>query len=485
MRPWETCPFRPEVPMTTMLRRPTRLIAAVALLVTATAAAAAPWGAAAQATTRPLLIDTDLGADDVLALAALVNDPTLDIQAITIPGTGQASCAAGIANLRALLVALDATGPEVGCGSAEPVGGGTPFPGASRTAADALHGLALPPAPDAGAPTRTAEAILGSLLDNATDPLSILELGPMTTLAHVLGDPDRAVRVASVTATAGALDVPGNVTPDGAAAPGRAEWNAHADPGALDAVLASGVPLTLVTLDALAQAPLTQTLVDGLRAGGDDASATLVAQLLAADPSLAAGASPGDALTALTLSDPGLIETRERMLLVATEGPDAGALTEADLGLPAQVTISADRSAFEVALLGSVRDQGGSGVEQPAGTLTITGGSATCTFDTGGTTKAGLAIVDAQSADVPIVAIIAGLSEGYGIADVEQLLTTTSPIQDPPDWLLLAAYLEVDAGGTADDTAELTPGDYVAICATGVDVTPSYQVAPTLLTITE
>jgi len=66
---------------------------------------------------------------------------------------------------------------------------------------------------------------------------------------------------------------------------------------------------------------------------------------------------------------------------------------------------------------------------------------------------------------------------------VQQLLQTTSPTQDPPDWLLLTSYLEVDAGASADDTAELTPGDYVAICITGVDVTPSYVVAPTLLTI--
>jgi len=466
--------------MSTSIARPIAALLAVVL------AAVMPWSATAQMSTRPLVVDTDLGADDILSLAWLVNDPTLDIQAILVSGTGLTSCASGVANLRALLVALEATGPEVGCGSEEALGGGTPFPAEWRTAADSLYGLGLAPAPDAAAPSRPAEEILGSLLDAASDPIAILSLGPVTTLARVLTDPDRAVRVASVTATLGALEVPGNVIAAGATGPGRAEWNAHADPAAVDALLASGVPLLLVTLDATDQAPMSGALLDGLRAGGEDPSAALVARLLAEDPSATdPGFSLRDPLTAVALTHPAVLDPRERLLVVEQDGTDAGAITADELdGLPAQVALSADRTAFEVALLDGIRGEGPA-VATPAGTLTIRGDSTICELETGGTTTPGLAIIQAQATDEALVAVLAGLGEGYGITDLEALLATTSPTADPPEWLLLAAYLEVESGSSLDDTAELTPGDYVAICITGEAETPRYLVAPTVLTITE
>jgi pyrimidine-specific ribonucleoside hydrolase len=468
------------------------LLVATTLLVTALLATVLPAVRAqasdgprtAQMDTRPLIVETDLGADDVMALAWLVNEPTVDIQAITVSGTGLAHCTQGVANLRALLVALDATGPEIGCGSETPIGGGRAFPEASRAAADDLHGLALPAAPDAALPTRSAEAIIEGVLDAALDPVSILALGPMTTLARVVADPERAVRIASVTASLGALETSGDVIPDGATAPGRAEWNAHADPLAVSAVLESGVPLQLITLDATDGLAMSATLRQALSAGGDDPSAALIAGLLDVDPSIADPAFfPRDALAVAALVAPELMETRGRMVRVIADGPDAGALVEDEAGLPAVVTISVDRSAFELALLSGLRGADAAPLATPAGVLTITGGVASCSLDAGGTTRPGLAIVRAQALDASLVAVLAGLAEGHGVADLEAFLATAGPAQDPPDWLLISAYLEVDAGSTIEDTAELSPGTYVAICITGDAATPSYLVAPTVLTI--
>lgn len=470
--------------------RPTTAHRAVVALVLGTillATAAAPPVVRAQGIIRPVVITTDLGADDILALAWMVNEPSLEILAILVAGTGLADCTTGVANLRALLAALDAAGPEVGCGATVPLGGGTPFPAERRAQAAGLFGLELSPAPDASAPWRPAETILGELLDTATDPLAILSLAPVSTLASVLSDPDRYVRVASVTAMLGALDVPGDVLPPGATTPSRAEWNAHADPAAVEGLFESGAPLLLVPLDAAIQVPLSQTLIDGLRAGGDDPSAALVSRLLAADPLLTQpGWYPADPLAAVAMTHREVIDTRERLLTVAPDGPDAGALTvdEAN-GLPAQVALTVDRTAFEVALLSGIRGESGDAVAVPAGTLTILGGSQTCELDTGGTTAPGLAIIDAVSADEPLIAVLAGLGEGRDIAELEAFLATASPTSDPPDWLLLAALLEVDAGATEEGSVEVTPGDYVAICITGDDATPRYLVAPTVLTILE
>jgi inosine-uridine nucleoside N-ribohydrolase len=440
----------------------------------------------AQVAARTLVVDTDLGVDDLVAIAWLVNAPGVEVSAILISGTGLAECPAAVDDARALLAALGAEGPEIGCGATTPLQGGGPFPAERRAAAAGLHGLGLPPAANAGTPSRTAEEILGELLDEAFDPVTILSMAPMTNLGGVLRDPDRAVKVATVAASIGALAGPGDVTPTGATAPGAAEQNAHADPQAAENVLESGAPLTIVPLEVTRSAPLSQALVDGLLAGGETPAASLVAALAAAQPQLlGVGATLPDAVVAVSLVDPELLETRERFLRVELQGDEGGALRETEEGFPAQVAVSIDRPAFESALLEGIRADQASTPDGPVGVITIRGGAAGCELDPGGTTSPGLVVIGAESTDEPLVAVLAGLAEGKTIADLEALLQTTSPTDEPPDWLLLAAYLETEAGGTAEDTAELTPGDHAAICITGDDATPRYLVAPQLLTITE
>ena len=304
------------------------------LLAGAIVAIAAIGGAApvaAQTATRTLIVSTDLGADDLLAISWLVNDPALEVPAILIVGTGLADCATAVDDLRALLTALDATGPEVGCGATTPLGGGTPFPADQRTAATGLYGLALPPAADAGAPSRTAEEILGTLLDDAYDPVTILSMGPMTTLGSVLVDPDRAVKVASVTASLGALDGPGNVVADGGTTPGSAEWNAHADPAAVEAVLSSGAPLTLVPYEAAVAVPLSAPLADALAAGGDAPTAALVARLVAARHDHLAVAL-GCALEQVALGEVALDAGREEELSVVVADDRLEAAQQIEVG---------------------------------------------------------------------------------------------------------------------------------------------------------
>jgi len=87
--------------------------------------------------------------------------------------------------------------------------------------------------------------------------LTLVALGPLTNLALALkADAGALPLVGRVVAMGGAVDVPGNVTP-------AAEFNFHVDPEAAHRVLAAGLALDLVPLDATRQAVLPRA---GMRA---------------------------------------------------------------------------------------------------------------------------------------------------------------------------------------------------------------------------
>src|SRR4051812_41017676 len=70
-----------------------------------TASPTAP--AAVERIPRPVVITTDMGLDDLLAIYVLLRDPSVDIRAIAIDGTGLVHCGPGVRNLRRILAAFD------------------------------------------------------------------------------------------------------------------------------------------------------------------------------------------------------------------------------------------------------------------------------------------------------------------------------------------------------------------------------------------
>src|SRR6476469_1330374 len=84
----------------------------------------APTATPASSAHRPVVIDTDMAGDDIIAIATLLTDPTVDLRAIAVDGTGEVHCAPGIANARRLLDAFSRTDVKVGCGRETPGAGG-------------------------------------------------------------------------------------------------------------------------------------------------------------------------------------------------------------------------------------------------------------------------------------------------------------------------------------------------------------------------
>jgi len=217
----------------------------------------------------PVLIDTDPGIDDALALLFAWNSPEIQVQAITTVAGNVTVEAASTNLLRLLALRRPLPRPVVAAGAAGPLA-------RALTTATRYHGEDglgdLPDWPEverlAGSPT-AVEVILDAARRHQRD-LTIVALGPLTNLALALKEDAGALAgVGRVVAMGGAVDVPGNVTP-------TAEFNMFVDPEAAHRVLAAGLPLEIVPLDATRQAVLPRA---GMRAALARAAGPLASRI--------------------------------------------------------------------------------------------------------------------------------------------------------------------------------------------------------------
>ena len=204
----------------------------------------------------PVLIDTDPGIDDALALLLAWNSPEIQVEAITTVAGNVPIDAASTNLLRLLALRRPVPRPVVAAGASGPLA-------RALTTATRYHGEDglgdLPDWPEVeplpGSPG-AVEVILEAARRHERE-LTIVALGPLTNLALALKEDAGALsRVGRIVAMGGAVDVPGNVTP-------TAEFNMFVDPEAAHRVLAAGLALEIVPLDATRQAVLPRA---GMRA---------------------------------------------------------------------------------------------------------------------------------------------------------------------------------------------------------------------------
>ena len=197
---------------------------------------------------RRALIDTDPGIDDALALLLAWGSPEWTVDVVTVVA-GNVPLEAGTRNVFRLIdLRRPLPPPLVAAGAARPLA--RPLKIAPYHGVDGLGDLPdWPPVEPRPAPVDAPRVIVDGARRHERG-LTIVALGPLTNLALAVEADAAAIRGAGrVVAMGGAVDVPGNVTPD-------AEFNAHVDPEALARVLDAGVRLDLVPLDATRQAIL-------------------------------------------------------------------------------------------------------------------------------------------------------------------------------------------------------------------------------------
>jgi inosine-uridine nucleoside N-ribohydrolase len=213
---------------------------------------------------RHVIIDTDPGVDDALALILALQSPELCVDAITTV-SGNVDVELATQNTLTVLglfpperrppVARGADRPLVrSLDTAAPVHGDDGLGGVSRMRTAAGQ----PCYPVASAAHTSADAV-GCLLDlirRSPGELTLVALGPLTNLALAWRRDAHTFRqLAEVVIMGGAVTVPGNVTP-------VAEFNIYVDPEAAQVVFASGLPITLIGLDVTERVRLTGEMMD-------------------------------------------------------------------------------------------------------------------------------------------------------------------------------------------------------------------------------
>ena len=323
-----------------------------------TGAAVTP-GASAASIPRILLVDTDVAADDLVALAFLASSPQVQLAGITVSGTGEAHCAGGVDVVLRLLDRLDAPDIPVACGRETPLAGSHTFPDAWREHVDQGSGLELPPTARTPSPS-TAVELIGALAAEH-EALSVLALGPLTNLADaLLEDPALAKQLGPVLVMGGALHVPGNLVCCGAPEGNSvAEWNVYVDPRAANVVVESGITPSFVSLDGTSQVPVTPDF--GRRAIDTAATpaASVLAELFAANPFMTDGSYfLWDPLAAeLAAGYPVGSFTPATILVEEAEGAESG-FTRPTSGTPNITYLaSADPAAAEATLLRVLNDE--------------------------------------------------------------------------------------------------------------------------------
>jgi inosine-uridine nucleoside N-ribohydrolase len=411
----------------------------------------------------PVIVDTDGGLDDAIALAYLARAPEVDLLAVTVSGTGLAHCFPGARNVVGLLEAMGAAGVPVACGAEATLATmGRAFPDEWRRTTDARYGAAWPIG-RGSLDRRSAEELLVDTLDAAERPVTLVTLGPLTNVAGALAlDPELGDGIARVVTMGGAFDVPGN-TADAMPAPARtvAEWNIYVDAAAARAVAGAGLPLSFVPLDATNEVPLDAYLLRALaRAPGSDA-VELTRTLLARMEEMIAGGEYylWDPLAAVLALHPELGRTEERSVAVVADGDDVGRTMTSPEGTPAEVFVAVDARAAEAALLeGLAGRRVPDIVEEPD--LVID--PVACTVEAP-TVASGPSVLHLAPASRSFIAV-GTIDRGYGPADIAAYLANPSAAE--PEWFTTSAFLGGDPAVTTA-LATLTPGVYTAACIDG------------------
>ena len=203
---------------------------------------------------RKIIIDTDPGQDDAVAILLALASPELAVLGITAVA-GNVPLARTAENARIICELAGRPDAKVFAGCAAPLR-------RALVTAEHVHGKTGLDGPELWTPKMPlqpqhgVEFIIETLRSEPPGTVTLCPLGPLTNIATALARaPDIAPRIAGIVLMGGAYFEVGNITP-------AAEFNIYVDPEAADIVFRSGIPLTVMPLDVTHKALVTRPRLD-------------------------------------------------------------------------------------------------------------------------------------------------------------------------------------------------------------------------------
>jgi inosine-uridine nucleoside N-ribohydrolase len=264
---------------------------------------------------RKVIIDCDMGTDDVVGLCMMLFDSRLDILAVTAT-EGCVTAEQANHNLQAIIAELDpAKYPRLG--NAQSAENAPPVDTRLLYGSDGLGNTGWKaPKPQH---SHTSEKLIIDCIRANPEEVTIVCMGPLTNLSRAFQrDPKLPEMVGEIVMVGGSTDGSGNITP-------CAEFNFYFDPQSAQTVLRSRVTKTLIPLNITRQVTFGLGMMDELP--GDHTRVGFFIRQILPYTYRAYRQQMGmesivlnDAIGALAALEPQLLETEAMACDVETEG---------------------------------------------------------------------------------------------------------------------------------------------------------------------
>lgn len=204
-----------------------------------------------------IIIDTDPGQDDAVAILLALASPGLEVLGITAVA-GNVPLALTEKNARKVCELAGCPQMRVFAGASRPLM-------RPLVTAEYVHGKTGLDGPDLPEPTmplqdqHAVDFIVETVMAREAGTVTLCPLGPLTNIALALvREPRIAPRLRQIVLMGGGFFEGGNVTP-------AAEFNIYVDPHAARTVFEAGIPLTMIPLDCTHRAMTTKRRVAAIR----------------------------------------------------------------------------------------------------------------------------------------------------------------------------------------------------------------------------
>ncbi|MBC8716384.1 nucleoside hydrolase [Ochrobactrum sp. Marseille-Q0166] len=207
-----------------------------------------------------IIIDTDPGQDDALALLLAFASPEIEVLGVTTVA-GNIPLELTQKNARKICELAGRSGIRVFAGSARPMV-------RDLVTAEYVHGPSGLDGYDLPDPLMQLQSqhavdfIVDTLMAAARETVTLCPLGPLTNIGTALQKEPRIVNgIREIVLMGGGCFEGGNITPS-------AEFNIYVDPHAADIVMRSGVPIVMMPLDVTHKTLTTAQRISAIRSIG-------------------------------------------------------------------------------------------------------------------------------------------------------------------------------------------------------------------------